>query len=113
MGWSLRPGVRRPLAELRAMRDRIAHRGPDDRGELALADHGVAFADLFPDPARRPGDSVGRLGERQRQARIRFLDQRRIAVGLGQTVEEVGEGDVARECDPETLELIHVPLLPR
>src|SRR5436190_422830 len=44
VGWSLRPGVRRPLAELRAMRDRIAHRGPDDCGELTLADQGVAFA---------------------------------------------------------------------
>ena len=34
-------------------------------------------------------------------------------IGLGQSVEEVGEGDVTRECDPKTLELVHVPLLPR
>src|SRR6185295_1162263 len=43
-GWFLRQGLSRDDGDLHAMADRIAHRGPDDRGYFYDREHGVAFA---------------------------------------------------------------------
>jgi asparagine synthase (glutamine-hydrolysing) len=43
-GWLLRRGETRDEADLRAMADAIAHRGPDDRGYFRDSEHGVALA---------------------------------------------------------------------
>lgn len=43
-GWQLRPGAGRDPADLTAMADAIAHRGPDDRGYFVDPDRGVGLA---------------------------------------------------------------------
>jgi asparagine synthase (glutamine-hydrolysing) len=42
-GWLLAPGKTRDEADLRAMADAIAHRGPDDRGYFLDPANGIAF----------------------------------------------------------------------
>ena len=54
----------------------------------------------------------GGFGERELQTGVGLFDQGGVAVGLGQAVEEVGKGHVPRECDPKTLQLVHLLLLP-